>query len=148
MRQTAMLLPSGPQPLPTGAATDAKQTELIAAVEANNVEQPLTDAQLRATPLPVPDGAATEAALQAVLDMSDKLAFLIKLLRIPAGFDMAQNRARGTTVVESGTITTVTTVTTCSTVSALNNIDIYQGRQLVAAQVRDAWANTVGRRFS
>lgn len=73
---------------------------------------------------------------------------ILNLLRFPAGFDRSQNRARVTAAVESGTITTVATVTTCATVSNISNVDSYQGRLLVLADLRNAWSNTVARRFT
>ena len=88
------------------------------------------------------DSVATESTQQDVRGTLCILAKLLKILRIPAGFDPSLNRSRVTASIESGTVTNVTNVTT------LSNIDVFQGRQLVAANIRNAWGNTVARRFS
>ena len=90
------------------------------------------------------ENLATESKQDDSNSILGTLSIILKLLRIPVGFDLSLNRQRSTAIIESGT---VTTVTTCSTVSSLTNIDTYQGKQLVLADIRNAWANTVSRRF-
>lgn len=88
---------------------------------------------------------ATDDTLQEANGILRVLQTLLQKLRFPSGFDMAQNRQRVTAAVESGTITTVTT---CSTVTNLTNIGAYPGTTLVNMTLRNAWGNTVARRFT
>lgn len=87
-------------------------------------------------------GMAQEETLQGASGILCILAKLLQKLRVPTGFDLAQNRQRVTAAVESGTVTTVTTV------ANLTNIGGYPGSILVQADLRNAWGNTVARRFS
>ena len=87
-------------------------------------------------------GMAQEETAQNSMSLLCVMQKILQKLRIPAGFDLAQNRARVTAAVESGTVTTVTTV------YALANIGGYPGNFFAQTQVRNTWANTVGRRFS
>lgn len=52
---------------------------------------------------------------------------LVDLLISPAGFDRSQGRARGTVIVESGTVNTVNTVSTVSAVTAVTDITRLNG---------------------
>ena len=90
-------------------------------------------------------GMAQEETAQNSMGLLCIMQKILQKLRIPVGFDLVQNRARVTAAVESGTITTVTTVTTVTT---LANIGSYPGNFFAQTQVRNTWANTVGRRFS
>lgn len=72
-------------------------------------------------------------------ESSNLLRRIADLLMSPRGFDSAQNRQRGTVVLESGTVTTVT---------GLTNIDSIQGRLLANGQNLTAWYSTVRSRIS
>ncbi len=104
----------------------------------------LTDAQLRATPLPVLDVTNAES-LQNMIFL---LTRMLNYLNAPQGYDKSLQRARGTMVVESGTVTTVTTVTTVGAVTSLNNIDTYNARMTVLDTNRTAWAQCVRARIT
>jgi hypothetical protein len=78
-------------------------------------------------------------------DMFLTLRNLLLEIATPAVVDIALNRMRATTLIESGTVTTVTTVTT---VAALTNIDSYQGRLAVLGIDETAWAQLVRARIS
>ena len=87
-------------------------------------------------------GLSQEETTRDSLGLLCLIQKILQKLRVPAGFDLGQNRMRVTAAVESGTVTTVTTVTT------LANIGSYAGNFYAQTQVRNTWANTVGRRFS
>jgi hypothetical protein len=110
----------------TGALTDA---ELRAS--AVPVSGPLTDAQLRAVELIVSDSRAAALLFQ-----------LVQLLMSPAGFDRSLNRARGTVLVESGTISTV------STLSEQTNIGGRPAQMLINQTNLSAWADCVRARIT
>ena len=84
-------------------------------------------------------GMAQEETLQGASGILCILAKLLQKLRVPTGFDLAQNRQRVTAAVESGVVTTVIN---------LANIGGSSGSILVQADLRNAWGNTVARRFS
>ncbi len=63
----------------------------------------------------------------------------------PAWVNRSLNRVMGTTLIESGTVTTVTTVTTVGT---MTNIDGYQGKQLILSTNRNSWYNGQRRTIS
>ncbi len=78
------------------------------------------------------DGAAADASAENPLPVSDEatewlLGQIVSLLTSPAGFDRSQARARGTVIVESGTVTTVGTVSTVSAVTAVTDITRLNG---------------------
>ena len=87
-------------------------------------------------------GMAQEDTARNSLSLLCIMQKILQKLRVPAGFDLAQNRARVTAAIESGTVTTVTTVATLATIGG------YAGNFFAQTQVRNTWANTVGRRFS
>ena len=84
-------------------------------------------------------GLSQEETTRDSLGLLCLIQKILQKLRVPAGFDLGQNRMRVTAAVESGTVTTVT---------ALANIGSYAGNFYAQTQVRNTWANTVGRRFS
>lgn len=88
---------------------------------------------------------AQEDTLQDARGVLCILVKLLQKLRVPTGFDLAQNRQRVTAAVESGTITTVTT---CTTVTNLTNVGAYQATTIGNMTLRNAWGNTVARRFT
>ena len=90
-------------------------------------------------------GMAQEETAQNSLSLLCIMQKILQKLRIPTGFDLVLNRLRVTASVESGTITTITTVTTTGT---LSNFGSYPGNFFAQTQVRNTWANTVGRRFT
>ena len=87
-------------------------------------------------------GMAQEETAQNSLSLLCIMQKILQKLRIPTGFDLVLNRLRVTASVESGTITTVTTTGT------LSNFGSYPGNFFAQTQVRNTWANTVGRRFT
>ena len=102
---------------------------------------PLTDAELRASPLVVTDATAAE-----LLDgLQTLLIRLLNATNSPRGYDVALGRNRMTTLVESGTITTVGTVTT---VGNQTNIGSQQAQLLVSGQNVSAWAAIVRSRIT
>ena len=107
-----------------------------------SVDGLLTDAELRASDVKVtldgeavsvnlPTNAATESTQSGYWF---QIIRLLKKIAFPAWFDPSLNRARMTTLVESGTVTTV------STVSNQTNIGGYTAEQLIRMQTRSAWA--------
>lgn len=79
------------------------------------------------------------------LSFKNVIRDILNALRYPGWFDRSIQRLRGTTLVESGTITTVTTVTTCT---GLTNIDTYQGKLVVINANTAAWALVARARIS
>jgi hypothetical protein len=139
------------------------------------VTGPLTDTQLRETPVPVsgtfypetqpvsavtlplPAGAATESSVAGLTKPSDSqhatlddiavaLRQILQALAYPPNIDRSAASARVN--MTSGILTTLTTLTTCTTVTGLTNIDSIQGRVLVMGQNANAWANVVRSRIS
>ena len=101
---------------------------------------PLTDAELRASPLVVTDATAAE-----LLDgLQTLLLRLLNATNSPRGYDAATGRNRMTTLVESGTITQVSTV---ATVTNQTNMGNQQAQLLVNGQNVSAWAATVRARI-
>lgn len=91
-------------------------------------------------PMPV-----TDAQLEFLLTR------MLNALNAPQGYDRSLQRQRGTTVIESGTVTTVTTVTGITTLSTLTNlstVDTLQGRIQVYGANLGAWASTVRARIT
>jgi hypothetical protein len=94
-----------------------------------------------ANPMPIQEVSGAMSWLRRIFDR----------LSSPPGFDKSLDRARGTVVVESGTVTigsgtvtTVSTVTTCTTVTTvagLTNIDGRNGAMLINQTNLSAWAN-------
>ena len=102
---------------------------------------PLTDAELRASPLVVTDATAAE-----LLDgLQTLLLRLLNATNSPRGYDAATGRNRMTTLVESGTITQVSTV---ATVTNQTNMGNQQAQLLVNGQNVSAWAATVRARIT
>lgn len=87
-------------------------------------------------------GMAQEETAQNSLSLLCIMQKILQKLRIPTGFDLVLNRLRVTASVESGTITTVTTT------GILSNFGSYPGNFFAQTQMRNTWANTVGRRFT
>jgi hypothetical protein len=110
----------------TGALTDA---ELRAA--AVPVSGPLTDGQLRAVELIVSDTRAAALLFQ-----------LVRLLMSPPGFDRSLNRARGTVLVESGTVSAVSALTDQT------NIGGRPAQMLINQTNLSAWADCVRARIT
>lgn len=65
---------------------------------------------------------------------------LTQVMANPPNLDKSTNRARQTTVIESGTVTTVTTV---STVTGITNFGGMPGQVLVNGQFLSAWSQCV-----
>ena len=102
---------------------------------------PLTDAELRASPLVVTDATAAE-----LLDgLQTLLLRLLNATNSPRGYDVATGRNRMTTLVESGTITQVSLV---PTVTTLTNMGGTQAQLLSNGQNVSAWAATVRSRIT
>lgn len=78
-----------------------------------------------------------------VVDAIKKLTNIITPLAATA--DRSNNRTKGTVILESGTVTTCTTCGTCTT---LANIGNFPGNTLGFIASNNAWANSVGRRFT
>lgn len=79
------------------------------------------------------------------------LTRMLNALNAPQGYDRSLQRQRGTTVIESGTLTTVGTVTAVTTLATLTNlstVDTLQGRIQVYGANRGAWATTVRARIT
>lgn len=76
------------------------------------------------------------------------LTRMLNALNAPQGYDRSLQRQRGTTVIESGTVTTVTTVTTLATLTNLSTVDTLQGRIQVYGANLSAWADTVRARIT
>lgn len=157
-------------PLPTGAATEAKQPAIGTAgsasadvltvqgvasmtplkVDGSGSTQPISGTvnigNTSASPVPVTD--------PQIADMDFTLTRVLNALNAPQGYDKSLQRQRGTVVVESGTVTTVstvttvTTVTTVSTVTNLSTIDTLQGRIQVYGANLSAWADTTRARIT
>ena len=87
-------------------------------------------------------GLSQEETTRDSLGLLCLIQKVLQKLRVPAGFDLVVNRLRVTAAVEFGTLNTVTTVST------LANIGGYPGNFFAQTQVRNTWANTVGRRFT
>ena len=108
---------------------------------------PLTDAELRASPLVVTDATAAE-----LLDgLQTLLLRLLNATNSPRGYDVALGRNRVTALIESGTVTTVTTVSTVTNVGTVGNQNTMGGTQaqlLANGQNVSAWAATVRSRIT
>jgi hypothetical protein len=101
----------------------------------------LTDAQLRAAPVPVLD-ATNEATQQSMILL---LTRMLNYLNAPQGYDKSLQRQRGTTIVESGTVTTVSTVGSVTNQVSIGGI---QGQIPANGQNLSAWALTVRARIT
>jgi len=82
--------------------------------------------------------------MTAVPNISDRpsrdlLGRILQVLLAPLGYDKSLQRYRGTTLIESGTVTTVT---------GLTNINGRNGDMLINAQVNAAWALNVRARIT
>ena len=132
-------------------ATDVKVTLDGEQVTVSNfpatqaVSGPITNAELRASAVPVSLDSSGISSTDLQLEILNMLR-LVKttLTRLPF-YDPSLNRAKMTTVVESGT---VTTVTTCGTVTNMTNVGSYAWDAMVRMQNRSSWANTCGNRIS
>jgi hypothetical protein len=111
------------------------------------VTGPVTDAELRASPLVVTDATAAE-----LLDgLQTLLLRLLNATNSPRGYDVALGRNRMTAILESGTVTTVTTVSTVTAVNGVANIGSIGNQQaqlLTNGQNVSAWAATVRSRIT
>lgn len=111
---------------------------------------PLTDVQLRATPVPV-SGPLTDVQLRATeVPVADAQAgnFLERILQMliaPLGYDKSLQRQRGTVIVESGTIGSVTAVAAVTNQVGMGG---FNADMLVRAQVNAAWALNVRARIT
>lgn len=101
----------------------------------------LTDAQLRLTPLVVADPAAEKSQQ----DMIFMLTRMLNALGAPVGYDKSLQRARGTVILESGTVTTVTAVTNLANLAAIGNL---QAQILVNGGNMAAWQAAVRARIT
>lgn len=96
------------------------QSQLQQTIESNNMQNPLTDAQLRATPINVTGDGELMECLEAT-------RMGVQSLLRGIGGSQPDTVGRVRTVVErvatidAGTITTVSTVTTVTTVSTVSN---------------------------
>ncbi len=131
-------------------ATNALNSKTVevdtgAVTVSNQLAQPLTDSQLRASAVPVSIGQRidlNEEIAQLLSGFIQELKYIGNVISYPPYTDRSQNRIRGTVAVESGTISTVSVLT------GLTNIDSYPGRMLINGMDFDAWNNSVGKRFS
>jgi len=105
------------------------------------VTGPLTDAELRAVPLSVVDVNNAES-LQGMIFL---LTRMLNYLNAPQGYDKALQRARGTIIVESGTVTTVTSVANVSNMGQLNGV---QAQLLAYGSNMSAWQDAVRARIT
>lgn len=92
------------------------------------------------------EGDVSPSNPMPIQDVSGALSWLRRIfdrLSSPPGFDSSLQRARGTVVVESGTVnvSTVTTCTTVTTVTGLTNIDGRNGSMLINQTNLSAWAD-------
>ena len=95
-------------------------------------------------PLPVVDAINAESQQDMIL----LLTRMLNYLNSPQGYDKAQQRARGTVLVESGTITQVSlvpTVTTLTNMAAIGNI---QAQILPNGANMAAWQAAVRNRIT
>jgi len=81
-------------------------------------------------------------------DMIMLLTRMLNYLNAPQGYDKSQQRARGTVIVESGTIGTVTTVGTVTTLANQAAIGGIQGQIPAYGQNLAAWGLTVRSRIT
>lgn len=138
---------SNPMPVTVGNFPASQSVAVSNFPATQPVTGPLTDTQLRASPVPVTATLDTD-------NLEMRLDDLIRLGTSPAGFDRSLGRGRVTAVVESGTVTavttvtTVTTVSTVSTVSGLTNIDGRNGAMLINQTNLSAWADCVRARIT
>lgn len=91
------------------------------------------------------------ATSEEIAELIFSLKNLIIALQSPRGYDMSQQRQRGTAIIESGTLTTLTTLTTATTVGTVNNIGAIGGIQAQILPTNanlDAWASCVRARIS
>ena len=122
---------------------------------------PLTDAELRASPLPIsgtvlvdnfPTPGLTDAQLRAapvlVEESGPLLTLFIRLLNLlgaPVGYDKSQGRYRQTAIVESGTLTTVNVINTVNNQALIGGI---QAQILPNGQNLSAWQACVRARIT
>lgn len=150
LRAAAVPVSAAALPLPTGAATEATLSGIsgkLPALDSGRIPVSLppgggglTDTELRATPIDVHDH---EAALMFLR--------FFNLFSAPPGYDPTLQRARGTVLVESGTVTTVSTVTAVTTVATVTNqaqIDGVQGRLAAYGADLSAWSDSVRARIT
>lgn len=109
---------------------------------------PLTDTQLRATPVSVevsnfPTGGG-DAKDETLREIADILSHLGSIISYPSTVDRSLNRQRVTAAIESGTVTTVSTVTN---VTNLNNLGGFSTVMVAQDLNFNAWSNSVGARF-
>lgn len=149
-------------PLPSGAATSAKQDTIISAlgspmqaggsigntqfgamqsgawtVAVNNfpATQPVS-----AVSMPLPTGAATDATAQAIQAMSDQIkvlndTMLYYMSAVLEKMPRVTGNDQAAVVAEGGTISTVTTVTTCGTVNTISQIGTRAAMTAADAQI-------------
>jgi hypothetical protein len=94
------------------------------------------------------DVSATNPMPVTAAQLEFLLTRMLNALNAPQGYDRSLQRQRGTTVIESGTVTTVTTVTTLATLTNLSQVDGLQGRIQVYGANLGAWASTVRARIT
>lgn len=104
------------------------------------VDGDLTDIS-SADPLPVLDSINAESQQEMIL----LLTRMLNYLNSPQGYDKAQQRARGTVLVESGTITQVSTVATLSNQTLIGGI---QAQILPNSANLAAWQAAVRNRIT
>ena len=126
-----------------GVAVDVSATNPMPITSATPlaVTGPLTDAELRFAPLEVVDVGTAESQQSMIL----LLTRMLNYLNSPQGYDKSQQRARGTVVVESGTITQVSTVATLSNQALIGGI---QAQILPNGANMAAWQASVRNRIT
>ena len=137
---------SDTDPLPVlGPLTDAELRATPVPVSGTlAVNGPLTDTELRAAPLVVTDATAAE-----LLDgLQTLLLRLLNATNSPRGYDVGLARNRVSALIESGTVTTVGTVTAVNGVANIGSIGNQQAQLLTNGQNVSAWAATVRARIT
>ena len=123
-----------------GVAVDVSAANPLPITSATplSVTGPLTDAELRLSPLEVVD-TVTAASQQ---DMISLLTRMLNYLNSPLGYDKSLQRRRMTAIIESGTISSV------STVGNQTNIGGIQAQILPNSANLAAWQASVRARIS
>ena len=105
------------------------------------VDGPLTDSQLRASPVPVsadslplPAGSATDATLSALSSIQEEIkslndTMLVLLNAIFEKMPRVTGNDQAAVTIEGGTVTTVTAVTTVATVSSVTAMTTLTNQQ-------------------
>ena len=132
-----------PVTLPDVSALTPLPVNLPDVTALNPLSVTLPDVTL-ANPLPIIDVASAETQQEMVL----LLTRMLNYLNAPQGYDKSLQRARGTVLVESGTITQVSlvpTVTTLTNMAAIGNI---QAQILPNGANMAAWQAAVRNRIT